>query len=122
LTDISYRPLKQIVVRQYVKYRSPGELARTVAIQSGAVQPASLSWVDGIIFKIASPPYVISEALAKEYIEGRLHISIFYADMPIYQPTVQAAEEKVLIPVLNESSNAEAKQIVEWLKKQTAGV
>jgi len=119
LIEITYRPLKQIFVRQYVKYNSPEDLARSVAIQSGAMQPASLSWISGVVFRIASPPFIVSELLAKEFIEGRLHISILYADMPVYHPTIHAAEEKVLIPVLNESSNTEAKQIIDWLKKQT---
>ncbi|MEE9586352.1 MAG: hypothetical protein V3W09_05555 [Nitrososphaerales archaeon] len=119
MVEIKHKPLSQIVVHQYVKYGSPEELARTVVVQSGATQSVSLSWIDSMVFKIISPPFIISELLAKEFIEGRLHVSILYADMNSFDSSIHAAVEKIKIPVLDESRNKEAQVIVDWLKRQT---
>lgn len=116
MVDILYKPLNQIIIRQQVKYSSAEALARAVLVQWGSM-PVSLSWVDGLVFRITSPPFIMSELLAKEYVEGKLHVSILYADMPAFQPSIHAAEEKIQVPVLNESANMEAKAVVEWLKK-----
>lgn len=116
MVKISYGPLNEIVVHQYVKYGSPEALARTVVVQVGATQAVSLSWVNNIAFKIISPPFVISELLSKEFVEGRLHISILYADMDKFKPIIHTAEEKLQVPILDESGNNEARAIVDWLK------
>lgn len=106
------------MVHQFVKYGSPESLARTVVVQSSPGQPVSLSWIDGIAFKIVSPPFVISDLFAKEFLEGRLHVSILYAEMTAFKPSIHAAEENISIPILNDSSNREARAIVDWLKRQ----
>jgi len=102
-----------------VKYNSPESLARTVVIQGGASQSVSLTWVNGIIFKIITPPFIISEFLAKEFVEGKLYVSLLYSEMANFKPSIHAEEEKIQIPILNESNNREAKAIADWLKKQT---
>jgi hypothetical protein len=116
LVKISYGPLNEIIVHQYVKYESPEALARTVVVQVGSTQSVSLSWVDNIAFKILSPPFVISELLSKEFVEGKLHISILYAEMNKFKPSIHTSEEKLQVPVLDESGNNEARAIVDWLK------
>jgi|TARA_B100001964_G_C14099125_1_gene538468 hypothetical protein len=118
MVDILNKPLSQIVVRQFVKYSSPEVLARNVVVQAGASQSVSLTWVNGIAFKIITPPFIISELLAKEFVEGRLHVSLLYAEMDTFRPSIHAAEEKIQIPILDESDNKEAKSIADWLKQQ----
>jgi hypothetical protein len=118
MAEILNKPLNQIVIRQSVKYNSPEDLARTVVVQAGASQSVSLTWVNGIVFKISPPPFIISELLAKEFVEGRLHISVLSAEMPNFKPSIHASEEKIQIPILNESNNEEAKSIANWLKQQ----
>ncbi len=119
MVDIVNKPLSQIVVRQFVKYSSPEALARIVVVQAGAAQSVSLIWVNGIAFKIMTPPFIISELLAKEFVEGRLHVSLLYAEMDTFMPSIHATEEKIQIPILDESNNREAKVISEWLKQQS---
>jgi len=106
------------VIRQFVKYNSPEDLARTVVVQAGASQSVSLTWVNGIIFKIIPPSFIISELLAKEFIEGRLHVSVLFSEMAIFKPSIHASEEKIQIPILNESNNKEANSIANWLRQQ----
>ncbi len=118
LVEVLHKPFKQIFLHQYVEYDSPEALARTVALQSGATQSVSLSWADGLVFKIISPPFVISELLEKDFMEGKLHISVLYTQMPKFKPTINAAEEKIQVPVLDESNNKDALVIVDWLKNQ----
>ena len=119
MVDILNKPLSQIVVRQFVKYSSPEVLARNVVVQAGASQSVSLTWVNGIAFKIITPPFIISELLAKEFVEGRLHVSLLYAEMDTFRPSIHAAVEKIQIPILDESNNKEAKAIADWLKHQS---
>jgi hypothetical protein len=116
MVEILSKPLNHIVIHQTVKYDSAETLARSVVVQSSAGQPVSLSWIGGIVFKIVSPPFVISDLLAKEYLEGRLHVSILYSAMPVFKSSIHVAEENISLPVLNESNNAEAQTIVSWLK------
>ncbi len=118
MVDILNKPLSQIVVRQLVKYNTPESLARNVVVQAGASQSVSLSWVNGVVFKIITPPFIISELLAKEFVEGKLHVSILFAEMDTFKPSIHAAEEKIQIPILDDSNNKEAKAITEWLKEQ----
>ena len=106
------------MIRQFVKYNSPEDLARTVVVQAGASQSVSLTWVNGIIFKIIPPSFIISELLAKEFIEGRLHVSVLFSEMAIFKPSIHASEEKIQIPILNESNNKEANSIANWLRQQ----
>ena len=105
-------------MRQLVKYNTPESLARNVVVQAGASQSVSLSWVNGVVFKIITPPFIISELLAKEFVEGKLHVSILFAEMDTFKPSIHAAEEKIQIPILDDSNNKEAKAITEWLKEQ----
>ena len=106
------------MIRQFVKYNSPEDLARTVVVQAGASQSVSLTWVNGIIFKIIPPSFIISELLAKEFIEGRLHVPVLFSEMAIFKPSIHASEEKIQIPILNESNNKEANSIANWLRQQ----
>jgi hypothetical protein len=119
MVDIINRSLSQIFVHQQVKYKTPEALARTVVIQSGTSQSVSLSWVDKIVFKVISPPFIISELLAKDFVEGKLHVSILFAEMDVFKHSIYAEEEKIQVPVLDESPNKDAKYIAEWLKRQT---
>ncbi len=89
-----------------------------MVVQSSTGQPLSLSWIDGVVYRVLPPPFFISDLLAKEYLEGKLHLSVLYAEMPTFKSTIHAAEENIAIPVLNESDNPEAKAIITWLKKQ----
>jgi hypothetical protein len=118
LLEIIRKPLNQILIHQVVRYSTPEALARTVVVQSSPGQPASLSWADGVIYKVLPPPFFLSELLSKEYIEGKLHVSIIYTEMPTFKSTIHAAEENISIPILNESDNTEAKAIITWLKTQ----
>jgi hypothetical protein len=106
MVDISHRPLKEIVVYESVKRKSVEDLARLIVAEFGPIQSQSIRWADGIAFRLSMPPiFLSSETLAKEFLGGKIFVSIDYAPMPVYKPTVNSAEEKVLLPVIDDSSD-----------------
>jgi hypothetical protein len=68
-------------------------------------------------FRTSLPPALLtSDYAAREFTEnGRLHVSIDYAEMAHFRPAVNAAEEKVVIPVLDETPSQVSRAIVNWL-------
>lgn len=119
MVEVTYQPLKQVLVYERVKHRSVEALARAVAIESGGMQSPYLCWNDGVAFKLSPPPiFTMSETFAKEFLDGKLHVSVDYAVMPQYKATVNAAEEKVIIPILDDSPSPLAKQVVAWIRSQ----
>ncbi len=120
MVDIVHRGLKEIVVFEHARYRSVDELARVASLEAGGLQPPVLRWANGIAFRTTLPQVLLSsDHAAKELTEnGRLHVSIDYAEMPHFKPTVNAAEERVVIPVLDETPSPVSLAIVDWLKNR----
>ncbi len=118
MVEAVHRVLKEIVVFEHARYRSVEELARDASLETGGFQPPVLRWADGIAFRTSLPPVLLtSDHAARQFTEnGRLHVSIDYAEMPHFKPTVNAAEEKVVMPVLDETPNPVSRAIVDWLK------
>jgi hypothetical protein len=118
MVEISHRPLKEIVVYEAVKRRNAEELARLIVAESGPMQSQSIRWADGIAFRVSMPPiFLSSETLAKEFLDGKIFVSIDYAPMPVYKVTINSAEEKVLLPVIDDSVDPNSKELVAWIKK-----
>lgn len=119
MVEVKHRPIKEIVVYECVKYESPEDLARAVAIEAGTIHPASLRWANGIVFKLSIPDFLLSsDVMTKEFIEGRLYVSLGYSDMPEFSPKVHSKEERVIVPVLDESSSEIAQSITKWVRER----
>jgi len=115
---IRYEPFKELIVLQCTKFDSIEELARFTAIIAGG-KPSGLYWADGVAF-LYFPLMASTDAAAKELIENRRIYWTFlsYALMPSYKLQVET-KEKIIIPIINMSSNDFFKKVAQWLKNRT---
>jgi len=115
--SVSFEPFKEIVIMERTRFSTPEKLARFVSIIAGG-KLAGLYWVDGMVF-LYFPLPASSQIVAKELIEkGKLYWSfIGYSIMPKFAPTIET-KEKMIIPVVDISTDQVLQTIAGWLKKQ----
>jgi len=114
---VTYQPLKEIVILQKNRFNSPDELARFASIISGG-KPSGLYWAEGVLFLYFLLPSS-TETAAKALVEdGRVYWTMVgYAFMEKYQPFIET-REKIIVPVVDMSSNLTIRKAAEWLKQQ----
>ena len=114
---VKYEPFKEIVVMERTHFSTPEDIARFTSIIAGG-KLAGLYWVDGVVF-LYFPLPASTTAVAKALIEnGRVYWTfVGYSFMPKYEPTIET-KEKMIIPVVNISSDPVLKQVAQWLKEQ----
>ena len=114
---IRYEPFKEIVIRERTFFSSPEMLARFTSVIAGG-KLAGLYWAEGIVF-LYFPLPPATTPIAKELIENhRVYWSfVGYAIMPKYSPTIET-KEKMIVPVIDISSNATLTRVSQWLKRQ----
>jgi hypothetical protein len=115
--SIKYDPFREIVVMERTKFANPDDLARFTNIIAGG-KTAGIYWADGVAF-IYFPLSINTETAAKEIIENRRVYWAFlsYALMPTYRPLIET-KEKIIVPVLDMSSNPLFQKTAAWLKMQ----
>ena len=115
--SVTYQPLKEIVVLQKTRFDSPDELARFASIISGG-KPSGLYWAEGVLFLYFLLPSS-TETAAKALVEnGRVYWTMVgYAFMDKYQPIIET-KEKIIVPVVNMSSNRSIRKVALWLRLQ----
>ena len=114
---VKYEPFKEIVIMERTFFSTTEEIARFTSIIAGG-KLAGLYWVDGVVF-LYFPLPASTTAVAKALIEnGRVYWTfVGYSLMPKYEPTIET-KEKMIIPVVNISSDSVLKQVAQWLKEQ----
>jgi hypothetical protein len=114
---VKYEPFKEIVIMEQTFFSTPEEIARFTSIIAGG-KLAGLYWVDGVTF-LYFPLPASTTAVAKALIEnGRVYWTfVGYSLMPKYEPTIET-KEKMIIPVINISSDPVLKKVAQWLKEQ----
>jgi len=117
--SISYEPFQEIVVMEKNHFCNPEELARFTSIITGG-KLAGLYWVDGVVF-LYFPISASTAIVAKELLEKRkVYWSYLgYAIMPKFAPVIET-KEKMIIPVVDISSDDVLKGVATWIKQQTA--
>jgi len=117
--SITYQPIEEITILQRNSFNSPEELARFASIISGG-KPSGLCWVDGVLFLYFSLP-LSTEIAAKALVEKRrvYWTMVGYAFMEKYQPVIET-KEKIIVPVVDLSSDSILKKVAKWLKQQEA--
>lgn len=116
MVDITYRPIKEIVVSEVTEYASPEALAQNFAFLVRGGQPAALAWAEDFVFFVLPIPPV-TEAMAKEYLDGRTHYgSVMYARMSPYRPVIRV--NALEIPVMDASANESTRILAAWLKSR----
>ena len=115
--NISYSPFKEIVVLEKTYFNSPEEIARFTSVIAGG-KLAGLYWVDGIVF-LYFPLPASTSAVAKELLENRKVFWTFvgFAPMPKYIPVIET-KEKMIVPVVDISTDPILRSVAHWLKEQ----
>jgi hypothetical protein len=115
--SISYEPFKEIVVMEKTFFKSAEDIARFTSVIAGG-KLAGLYWVDGVVF-LYFPLPASTTAVAKELLEHRKVFWTFvgYALMPKYLPVIET-KEKMIVPVVDISSDPVLAKVAQWLKEQ----
>jgi hypothetical protein len=114
---VTFDPFKEIVVMEKTHFNNPEELARFTSVIAGG-KLAGLYWVEGVVF-LYFPLPASTAAVAKELLEQRkvYWTYVGYALMPRYQQTIET-KEKMIVPVVDISSDSILKAVAIWLKEQ----
>jgi len=114
---IKYEPFKEVVVMEKDFFATPDDIARFASIIAGG-KAAGLYWAEGIVF-LYFPLPASTETTAKMLVEhGRVYWTfVGYSPMPKYQPVIET-REKMIVPVVDMTTNRLMKQIAIWLKEQ----
>ncbi len=115
--SIKYEPFKEIIVMEKTKFANAEDIARFTSVIAGG-KLAGLYWVDGVVF-LYFPLPAANQAVAKNLLDnGRVYWTfVGYAPMPKFEPTIET-KEKMIVPVVDISSDAILKSVAQWLKTQ----
>ncbi|MEM2393610.1 MAG: hypothetical protein QXW82_05005 [Candidatus Bathyarchaeia archaeon] len=115
--DVKFEPFKEIVIMERNLFSTPDDIARFASIIAGG-KAAGLYWAEGVVF-LYFPLPVTTETAAKALVEqGRVYWTfVGYAIMPKYQPLIET-KEKIMVPVIDMSSNPMFRKVANWLKEQ----
>jgi hypothetical protein len=115
--NISFEPFHEIVVMERNSFATPDDIARFISVIAGG-KPSGLYWADGVVF-LYFPLPASTEIAAKALIEAKRVYWTFvgYALMPKYQLTIET-KEKMIVPVIDVSSNPMFTKVAGWLKEQ----
>jgi hypothetical protein len=114
---IKYESFKEIIVMERNFFSTTDDIARFASIVAGG-KATGLYWAEGVVF-LYFPLPASTEAAAKALIENRRVYWTFvgYSLMPKYQPIIET-KEKIMVPVIDMSSNPMFRKVAIWLKEQ----
>jgi len=114
---VKYKPFKEIVIMERTNFSTPEQMARFTSVIAGG-KLAGLYWTEGVVF-LYFPLPASTSVVAKELIEtGRVYWSfVGYTLMPKYAPTIET-KEKMIVPVIDISSDSILTKVAKWLKEQ----
>jgi hypothetical protein len=117
--DVGVRldPFKEIAIMERDFFQTSDDIARFASIIAGG-KTAGLYWAEGVVF-LYFPVPAATEVGAKELREDKRVYWTFvgYALMPKYQPIIET-REKIIVPVIDMSSNLMLRKVASWLKEQ----
>ena len=117
MVKITYEPIKEIVIKEYVRFEKIEDLIYIFAQLRASGAPVSLNWANGLVFvySLISPE---NDLILEDYLKGRVYwTNVSFAEMPKYKPLVET-KERVQVPIINASSSPIIVQVMEWLKQQ----
>ncbi len=114
---VTYSPFKQIIIMEKTFFGSPEDMARFTSVIAGG-KLAGLYWVEGVVF-LYFPLPASTAVVAKELLEeGKVYWTfVGYALMPKYAPVIET-KEKMIVPVVDISSDPILRKVAQWLKEQ----
>jgi len=115
--NIKFEPFKEIVLMERNFFSTPDDIARFASIIAGG-KTAGLYWAEGVVF-LYFPLPASTETAAKALVENKRVYWTFvgYSLMPKYQSLIET-KEKIMVPVVDMSSNPMFKKVASWLKEQ----
>lgn len=117
MVKITHDPIKEIVIKEYVRFEKVEELIYIFAQLRASGAPVSLNWANGLVF-VYSPLTPENDLVLKAFLEGKIYwTNVSFAEMPNYKPLVET-KERVQVPIINASSSSIIVQVMEWLKQQ----
>ena len=116
---ITYSPFKEIVILEKTRFNTPEDIARFTSVIAGG-KLAGLYWVDGVVF-LYFPLPASTTAVARELLEnGKVYWTfVGYALMPKYAQVIET-KEKMIVPVVDISSDPILRKVAQWLKEQNS--
>jgi hypothetical protein len=114
---VRYEPFKEVVIMEKDYFATPDDIARFTSIIAGG-KSAGLYWAEGVVL-LYFPLPASTEITSKMLVEnGRVYWTFLgYSFMPKYQPVIET-REKMIVPVVDMTSNALIKKVALWLKEQ----
>jgi hypothetical protein len=114
---VKYEPFREIVIMERTSFATPDEIARFTSVIAGG-KLAGLYWAEGVVF-LYFPLPASTAVVAKALIDaGKVYWTfVGYALMPKYETTIET-KEKMIVPVIDISSNRMLKKVAQWLKEQ----
>lgn len=115
--NVKFEPFQEIVIMERNFFTTPEDIARFASIIAGG-KTAGLYWAEGVVF-LYFPLPASTETAARELVENKRVYWTFvgYALMPRYQPLIET-REKIIVPVIDMSSNPMFRKVAGWLKEQ----
>jgi len=114
---VTYSPFKEIIIMEKTFFGTPDEMARFTSVIAGG-KLAGLYWVEGVVFlyfPLPASTAVVAKALLED---GKVYWTfVGYALMPKYTPVIET-KEKMIVPVVDISSDPILRKVAQWLKEQ----
>ena len=115
MVSITYKPIQEVVVMEYIKYDTPEELLRNMILLPG--QPAILYWAEEVVF-YPVPLMPNNTKIVEELLNGRIYWTIVsFAEMREYSSMV-AAEKGPEAVVINVSRSKVLREVAKWLRER----
>jgi hypothetical protein len=115
--SIKYEPFKEIVIMEKTRFNTADDMARFTSVIAGG-KLAGLYWAEGVVF-LYFPLPPSNATVARMLIESGKVFWTFvgYALMPKYITTIET-KEKMIVPVIDISTNHMLNKVAQWLKEQ----
>ena len=114
---VKFEPFQEIVIMERDFFPTSDDIARFASIIAGG-KTAGLYWAEGVVF-LYFPIPASTETVAKELVEKKRVYWAFvgYSNMEKYQPIIET-REKMIVPVMDMTSNPLIRKVAKWLKEQ----
>ncbi|MCL5434751.1 MAG: hypothetical protein M1559_03530 [Candidatus Marsarchaeota archaeon] len=116
MVDITYSPVRELVVHEVVKVEMD-DLLRERITPAGNMP---LYWCDGVLFSFSSLP--MTKKIVDDYIRGTIHwMEVHYSKMKEYAPVAELNDEHynsvLKIRVIDTSKSELHRDFAKWLNK-----
>jgi hypothetical protein len=115
--SVKYEPFKEIIIMEKTPFATPENLARFTSVIAGG-KLAGLYWAEGIVFlyfPLPASTTVVARALLEN---GKVYWTfVGYSFMAKYATTIET-KEKMIVPVIDISSDPILAKVAKWLKEQ----